>query len=514
MLSIRNRIKDRLYYIPYIIGFIWYYYIFITSPITLDNLRENWIMLELHSVWRCIATQFYWAQTYNLRILSNLFAMLIDSNMVVSAVVNATMLMIIAYLIADRNMENKLFWSILSVTCTIFLSKSAVSEVYFYARTLYISTVLIMLLFIEYLSADREKTVKELVLFLLLGMFWLETLIFGMAVALLTVAFLHRNTKDRKKYYFTAVVAGVLAVVDFLVVKSLARYRMSGFDVITADVTDNHSIGRLGEGLYQLIRQNVILLLLIATVWFVLTWKNKIWTKVVGLIAVFGCFVLTLINTNELLSADDIADGFYRWRASSSHFIQHLSDYLYFFTKRNVVVFIMFAAILMLSIWMLIQAKITKQETIIIACVTAYAEVMLYVVMFAQQHRVGSLSYYLIVYVLVKLLALNENKMTIRIRRSVATVCLVLSFAICANMLMFLSINSEIERNRWMIADEVRLEQIEHRWNYDTPVYMPLYKSPIDGYYTMGGAEGVGPNHRLDFLKHMRLDPRTIIVYE
>lgn len=496
--------KNRWVY-PYIVLFTYFFQLFLRTPKIGDRIMEDTAVVSLESGWRFILTQAYWIKGANLRILSNIFSAIVDPNIYISSFVDALLLVAICYLYQLFTQSKNTYVAVIATVSVLFLYKSGVNETYFYAKTLYLSATLLVLIFIyEYLK--EEKKYERLYFLQIVGLFWLETVTVSMVTVCLVgiVVDLWQKKRDSKKIRL-AIFALLLLVIDGLAVylAAPARYTQTTYSL---------NLG-VGANLFDYAANNTYIVLLLSISMVLLFDKERktLVFIVSGLSSLFAIANM-MYKLYKIVSADLTVPEPFNWHPIRIQFIDNVYYKLYIFfgtTIGTIVLFSFFAVFFLLLFYGCIKKG---EKTTFIIVLTAVIQLLMYITFFYNQPRIGTMSYFLFVGVIISQVNHWDSLEKYKLKKEV-----LVGFIICIGFMkmwnynIIVDLEHEIAKERIIVTDEVRIKQLMGEWDYDEIMNIPAYVVTVDGYFTGDSNEFYEMNEtrRQMLLKYYRLDDRT-----
>lgn len=213
----------------FVLEFMFFLYIFHTIPYVADRWMEPITYYKLESFWRFIFVQYRWLTNTNGRIFSNIFCGLVDPNTYVRSIVNACMITGISFIMCKIASDKpKMNTKVLSVLLVLIVSEGIKEEVYYYATTLYISTILIAILIIYFYKTNVQNRYINLIRMVLvtIGSLWIENLSIGIFVGL--VLLLIKNLIYKEKFSGNILLQFFLSTLGFMTMLFSSALSSSG----------------------------------------------------------------------------------------------------------------------------------------------------------------------------------------------------------------------------------------------------------------------------------------------
>lgn len=511
----------------YIVSFLFWVYIFYMVPPVCDRWMENITYKKVESIWAYLWTQLIWIKTANARVLSNLFSFFIDWNNIISAVVSAIMLVMCSYLMVKivKYKEESIVLQLFSCGIMILVSYGIRKEVYFYAKTLYISAYLLLLLiiyllFIKEIKLEKEKKILCVVLFI--ASTWIENLSVTVFATVLFY-FLYRLFIEKKisfvnvKYLLCSALGLAIMLCSALLGKEgrlntgIAEKIIESYEireVFDKVVIDNRILYFIMFGLcaiwifkvYLKKKKKILLLFLIYSI---------------SLTIIFG--IMNLNKVYQIICAG-LSDMEYGKRILGWYAPSEKIGYLYERFIGPIYVIMPFLIAIFLCIFIAFVARGSRRK--IIYMVFLWAIVSNIIVTFVSGeigNRILANSVFLIcginLLILTEILEYESKKDSKILFITGLLFILVRGFDYNIDV----NIVRSIENERIEIADEVRVRQKMGEWNYNDTVYFPEYTEKVGQEILIGGNR-LNPSQNdiyYDvFLEHYGLDKRTKVEFQ
>ena len=527
-----NKIKLRegIYLAPFICGFFYFMYIFIKVPVIDDRWMESWAYYDLQDTWRVLFTQIRWMQGANARVFSNLFSVLFDKNVYVRGMLNAFMLMAFCYLSTfgfrkclEMDGRKKAFLSLLSVALIAFVSWNIKIEVYLYATTLYLSSVLVVLVNIMllykcfYRGHGEKKEFVVLYMFQLGTLLWLENVSLVLAgICTLNVFILYLTEHKINKRALASMIISIIGLlIMYIDIKIAAPGRFGG------GAAKNFDYSHITEFIYDNIY--IILVLILLTNYFFHEIFKKEKKRVLVLAYIFldvlsvAAILLVLKSIYEIISADLWVEIPYAW----APFKWQIVDDFFYKINRLFEIMLIPSAVLFLVFLVVILYKLNRiydGGAMLVAVLLSFAFQCMY---YGGAGRIESLTIFGIISLILLLAGNMELKAKSPINRFIFRMVSVCIFA-CAliqfdSLHMFVHSQAEIGEERQHIAELVHEEQLLGRWDYSETVVMPAFSETIDGRCLLGPPNPEKGNPYYDYgiiQRYYDLDPQTKIIFE
>ena len=478
---------------------LFYLYIFVLTPITMDRYYESFLDLKMQSSWRCVLMQGNWVLHSNLRILSNVFSIILDSNRYISAIAGAVMIAVWVSLAIRRISAPKLrvLVSFACIASVILASNAMWTEVFLCAKTLYLSCVLLVIVFVEWMVNYYEDfSIKYTIWLLIVGLFWHELVIFGMMAACVgTLVVKIVSGEIQRKDFIVTGISTSLVIIDYYHTKRLASFRM----------TDMHA--PILGGLYQLMEHNLfiflpILMVLIDAVKRVgQKWQKNclLFISVLNLCTFVALFYkwlenqFLLIENKELLIALKIGNILYR--ACNKYYLFGL---------------------IMLDFGIIAYIGMKRElKDIVLLSVVAAGEFFVGSIFFTTMVRTQVLWLFFIP-MLIQIIDIAQMKSDGVLKKSLVVLVFVVVLGRGIDMCRFVSDLHRIEAKNEMTIENVRRQQLLSKWDYSKEV--TLYRYPISGDGKKIWYDEIYEDSRShqyqSVLKHYRLNDNTRIVYQ
>ncbi len=501
----QNKFKERsVVYLFLVAVYAWFTWVFLFAPITADRYQEQYTIFKLGNITNCISDNLLWMQNQNLRGLSRLFSMLVDCSPILSACSNALMVIGIIILIVQMGDGGgiKKEYIVLTFIGLLLVGKGEISEVYFYAHTLYLSSTILVLIYAQVLLASNKHKSLHLMILLIIGFFWLEIVMIAMCVMQLSYLVINRREAHQKcSIYLVSLLAVALTIVDILYVKQIAAYRFTS----TTLAENSNILYTLGTGLYSYLLDHY---LMFAVLYLIILFSDSkqhyvygLLKGIVGFIGLLSTVVFALINVNASLS---------EWKQEI--LLNKANEILMYkagqtFPAIMILVWVTLLYSLLLFEWF---SSNKKCESILI--VTAAVETILFIMCFTNQPRIGYLSTVLNYTVCILTFIWRGRREK---EKRILPIIFLAAFVYLWNVTAFILVNHEISERRNQIVEEVRVLQSIGEWDYSAEVRFPIYKTPIGGLYCPGGeALKVGTMDYNNMLNYYKLDEKTLIEYK
>ena len=503
----------------FILEFIYFIYIFYITPPVCDRWMERIGLDKLESFWRCIFTLFRWCAIANARFFSNLFSFLVDYNIIVRSIVNAGMITGCSIMIckmAEQRGHKSILIRFCSVLIFLLSSLELKKEIFYYASTLYISglfiILLIILLFKSFDKFRNNKTlVREFYLLIFIGCTWIENVsvgVFSICVMLFILKFIEERKID--KQYFLCFVCSFLGL---LLMALSAKFGSAG-RINGASINLKPQI----YNIYLLICSNIVFIFILCFVCLCLARKIEFKRKsmkymaiVFWSIGVVGASILATKYIYKIVSTDPADKNYveivYGWSAFSNSKlmkIYNICDKL----------LLHFLPIIILTsiIYIVFFALKIKSFYALTALVASGSSFILF---FLQQgERIASITIWLLGCVTIIFMAYVCGQIGNNIKKVFILIMCFLVFMECSDEVLFLQQQRGIANARQEIADNIFLKQQMGSWDYEEAVFMPAFtgttreligedrKNPEDQdiYYNF-------------FLDYYRLNENTIVKF-
>lgn len=515
-----NNFKEIAYFFPFIGGGAYYFIIFITMPAILDRWMESFTHYDLQDAWRLVCTQYFWLKLANARIFSNLFSAIVDPNIYIRGIVDSFMLMLFCYLTvfgcrdkSKMSAKEKFVLSLTAVSLTTLVDWNTKQEVYFYAATLYISsvllvTIIIVLMYRLFWADVKEESFAYLYIVLAVSALWLESVSF-VATCLCAINMAALYIK-RKKIDWKAVICFGISFIGLLVMY-LSIKKSQGWR-FTQSVRQNFSY----ESLY-FVQRNIgiiITFLVVINIVYHQRFKSRMIHKVIywilNIIIGFS-IILGIENVYQVIAADvpDLDPNAFGWQTIE------WSGGERFFLKIHQILETLFVLILvfLIIVLCLLFKKITKNvESIAVLFATLASLAMSYKFGGGRiGHLAISMFIFLILTVFKNVNFETRNHCARRIMTAGFSLFLFVTFINCDTMYIYSHNQAEIASERQRVADLVRDEQLLGRWDYENmTAVMPRYESVF-------GADKTNPDIASGYyyiiLKYYKLDNKTQLIF-
>ncbi len=458
-----NSYKSKIKYLPLVFVFCYYVWIFYTIPLQRDRYLEPVSVGQLRNSWRAVVTQYYWVRKCNLRVLSNLFSMMVDPNTIIGAIVNAVMLLgIIILLVLTIEDESKKAIAIsLSCVMTILLGEEIQSEVYLYAKTLYISSTLLLLLFIKWYMDEKNihEHYRRMVILILVSTLWFEITVAGICVACwmgLLMAIIEK--KYEKAQLRLTVLSTICTIGSFLWILYIAPHRTSNMGV--------KHIGRFPN----ILQQNVwimILWLVGLTAYYIK--KNKTITILISAIIFVYLFGMAFLKLYAVIKEPIDVPNPYSWTHRSFYYLDTMEQFFKESLYRTA-----YLVILLFFLLSVVYAFIEKNILDLILVAVSFVELFIANVLLNGEGRISYVGVVMLSVLIVRMICQNMTS-NFRLYSTLATIIMVVAVIRFWNLGIFVSLQHEVAMKRNIIANKVREEQLCNTWNYNQEVVFPGY---------------------------------------
>ena len=463
-----NDVKKKFKYIPLVVVFIYYVCVFAWIPLQGDRYMEPRAVLGLRNSSRVILTQYYWARKANLRILSNLFSVLVDTNFIVSAIISASMIVsiiILCTILLDEEKRNLRSFSIMS-GMTIMIGGGIQSEIYLYAKTLYISSALLLMIFLALYSTEKfihERT-NILLCLILIATFWFELTVTGICVAcVIGLLFAIKEKRYHKSYLVLAIASTACTFFSFAWIISVAPHR-----------TSNMGVKYIGKFM-DVFQQNIWIII----VWFMGLFvyyvkKNKKITLVVATIVGLYLITLVVLKIYAVIKEPYDVGAPFNWTHRDFACFDNINNL--FTVSGFKIPYLIFVFFILLTV---IYAWLERDCLSLVLLGVSIAELFIANVLLNGEDRISYIGFTLLSVLSVRILIENQT-----LKDKYISVCVTLFITVVFirawNLGIFVSLEHDIANKREIIARKVCEEQLCNTWDYEQEVVFPAYLTRVN----------------------------------